>query len=166
MGRVGIGQDSHAFIQGGRKPLVLGGVKIAATGGFSGNSDGDVILHSLCNALSSVIGGDSLSTWSDKMCEAGVKDSKKYVEHVFGKIKKEGYKVANVSVAVEAKKPYIKLVVAAKMKETIAKLLEIDKEQVGITFTSGEDLTPFGKGLGVQSIAAVQIRDDCRNCTC
>lgn len=166
--RIGIGQDSHAFEQGGKKPLVLGGVKIGATGGFSGNSDGDVILHSLCNALSSAIGGDSLSTWSDAMCKKGIRDSKKYVEQIFKKLNGEGYAVSNVSISVEAKKPYIKFVVAAKMKAAIAKLLEIDKKQVGITFTSGEDLTPFGKGLGVQSIAAVILsKDGCSgNCSC
>ncbi len=166
MGRVGIGQDSHRF-DGGKKALVLGGVKIAATGGLSGNSDTDVILHSLCNALSSAIGGDSLSTWSDAMCEAGIKDSRKYVEHIFKKIKKEGYQVSNVSIAVEAKKPYLKLETIKMMKEAIAKLLEIDKKQVGITFTSGEELTPFGQGKGIQSIATVLIHeDDCRDCSC
>ncbi|MDO8486703.1 MAG: 2-C-methyl-D-erythritol 2,4-cyclodiphosphate synthase [Candidatus Curtissbacteria bacterium] len=167
MGRIGIGQDSHVF-DSGKKALVLGGVKITAVGGFIGNSDGDVILHSLCNALSSAIGGDSLSTWSDEMCKKGIKDSKKYVGRIFKKIKEGGYKVGNVSISVEAKRPYIALIVAAKMKEAIAKLLEIDKTQVGITFTSGEGLTPFGKGEGIQSIAAVILSkdDDCRNCSC
>lgn len=160
MDRVGIGQDSHKFSKapvGGRKPLVLGGIKIADSGGLEGNSDGDVILHSLCNALSSAIGGDSLATWSDKMCEQGIKDSKKYVEVIIEKLKDQGYKVENVSVAVEAKKPYIELKTADRMKERIAKLLEINKDQVGITFTSGEGLTPFGKGLGVQSISTVLL---------
>lgn len=156
MVRVGIGQDSHAF-DSGQKALVLGGVKIAQNGGLAGKSDGDVILHSLCNALSSAIGGDSLSTWSDKMCEAGIIDSRKYVEHIFKKIKEEGYEVSNVSISVEAKKPYIELKIANKMKENVAKILEIKKDHVGITFTSGEGLTPFGKGLGIQSICAVLL---------
>ncbi len=156
MDRVGIGQDSHRF-SNSKKPLILGGVKVTLTGGFSGNSDGDVVLHSLCNALSSAIGGDSLSTWSDAMCEAGIADSKKYVGQIFKKIRQLKYRVENVSIAVEAKKPYIELKIAQKMKENIAKLLGIKKEQVGITFTSGEGLTPFGKGEGVQSISQVLI---------
>ncbi|MBI2598743.1 2-C-methyl-D-erythritol 2,4-cyclodiphosphate synthase [Candidatus Curtissbacteria bacterium] len=166
MHRIGLGQDSHRFTKNKNKRLVLGGILVAGSEGLEGNSDTDVILHSLCNALSSAIGGDSMSTWADAMCKAGTRDSRKYVEYVFGKIKKEGYKVANVSISVEAKRPYIKLTLAAKMKETIAKLLEIDKKQVGITFTSGEGLTAFGKGEGMQSIAVVQIRDDCRDCSC
>lgn len=166
MGRVGIGQDSHGF-DNGKKALVLGGVKIAASGGLAGKSDADVILHSLCNALSSAIGGDSLSTWSDKMCEAGIVDSKKYVERIFKKVEAEGYKVENVSISVEAKKPYLKLETTRKMKASIAKILGIEIDQVGITFTSGEGLTAFGKGLGIQSIAAVSLsKDGCGNCSC
>lgn len=155
MDGIGIGQDSHKFTK--NKPLILGGVKVSDRGGLGGDSDSDVILHSLCNALSSAIGGDSLGTWSDDMCQAGIKDSKKYVEAIFAKVKVHKYKVLNVSISVEAKKPFIELEVAGKMKKTIAGLLEIDNRQVGITFTSGEGLTPFGRGLGVQSICLVLL---------
>ena len=158
MDRVGIGQDSHRF--SANKPLILGGVKVAKNGGMAGDSDGDVILHSLCNALSSAMGGDSLSTWSDDMCQRGIKDSKKYVEAIFAKVKVHKYKVLNVSISMEAKKPFIELEAAAKMKKTIADLLGIGNGQVGITFTSGEGLTPFGKGLGVQAICIVLLSHD------
>lgn len=154
--RIGIGQDSHRFSTS-KKPLVMGGVVVSNSGGLDGKSDADVVLHSLCNALSSAIGGDSLSTWSDAMCDAGTTDSKKYVGQIFKKISQREYRVENVSIAVEAKKPYIELKTAGKMKETIAKLLEINTDQIGITFTSGEGLTAFGKGLGIQSICAVLI---------
>lgn len=153
--RVGIGQDSHRFDI--KKPLILGGVRVADVGGLSGNSDSDVILHSLCNALSSGIGGDSLSTWTDKMCRQGIKNSQKYVEVVFKRIKAKKIEVLSVSISVEAKKPFIELAVAAKMKKTIANLLEISPEQVGITFTSGEGLSAFGKGLGIQSTCIVLL---------
>ncbi len=158
MDRVGIGQDSHRF--SANKPLILGGVQVAKAGGLAGDSDGDVILHSLCNALSSAMGGDSLSTWSDDMCQRGIKDSKKYVEAIFAKVKVHKYKVLNVSISMEAKKPFIEPEVAGKVKKTIAGLLEIDNGQVGMTFTSGEGLTPFGKGLGIQSICIVLLSHD------
>lgn len=156
MDRIGIGQDSHRFAKS-KKVLILGGVKVAEKGGLAGNSDSDVILHSLCNALSSAIGGDSLSTWFDEMVEKGIRDSQKAVEYIFRKVKAERYKVENVSISVEAKKPYIDLATVNKMKGIVANLLEINKKQVGITFTSGEGLTPFGRGLGVQSICLVLL---------
>ena len=155
MDRVGIGQDSHKFAK--KKPLILGGVKVADEGGLDGNSDGDVILHSLCNALSSAIGGDSLSTWSDNMCKRGIKDSQKYVDYIFKKVMGQKYKVENVSISVEAKRPYIDLEAVRKMKMVVSKLLEIRNSQVGITFTSGEGLTPFGRGLGIAAICIVLL---------
>ena len=159
MYRIGLGQDSHAFLKSGKKRLVLGGVTVSESGGLSGNSDTDVILHSLCNALSSAIGGDSLSTWSDKMCQEGIKESKKYVEYIFKEVKQKKYKVENVSICIEAKKPRLDLKIIQKIKKNIATLLEIELEQVGITFTSGEQLTAFGQGKGIQSIAQALLHD-------
>jgi len=158
MYRVGLGQDSHSFSKNKKRPMVLGGVRISESGGLIGNSDADVILHSLCNALSSAMGGDSFSTWADEMFKKdGIADSRKYVDEIFRKIKAENFKVANVSVAVEAKKPKISLDVANKMKGEIADLLEISPKQIGITFTSGEGLTSFGQGKGMQSICQVLL---------
>jgi 2-C-methyl-D-erythritol 2,4-cyclodiphosphate synthase len=159
MNRIGLGQDSHAFLTSGKKPLILGGVKISESEGLSGNSDADVILHSLCNALSSAIGGDSLSTWFDAMVSKGVTDSKKAVEYIFNEVKQKKYRVENVSICVEAKKPRLDLKIINKIKENIANLLEINIEQVGITFTSGEGLTPFGCGRGIQSFVHVLLSD-------
>ncbi|OGD95794.1 2-C-methyl-D-erythritol 2,4-cyclodiphosphate synthase [Candidatus Curtissbacteria bacterium RIFCSPLOWO2_01_FULL_41_28] len=159
MYRIGLGQDSHAFLKSGKKRLVLGGVTVSESGGLSGNSDTDVILHSLCNALSSAIGGDSLSTWSDKMCQEGIKGSKKYVEYIFKEVKQKKYKVENVSICIEAKKPRLNLKIINKIKESVANLLEVKTEQVGITFTSGEELTAFGQGKGIQSIAQALLHD-------
>lgn len=157
MYRIGLGQDSHTFKTSGKKPLILGGVKISDSGGLLGSSDGDVILHSLCNALSSSLGGDSLSTWSDEMCQKGIKDSQKYVEYIFKKVKQKRYQVENLTISIEAKKPRLDLKIINKIKKNIANILEIETEQVGITFTSGENLTPFGQGKGIQSISVILL---------
>lgn len=154
--RVGIGIDSHRFSMA-KKPLVLGGVEFSKSGGLEGKSDADVVLHSLCNAVSSALGGDSLSTWSDGLCRQGITDSKEYLKHVAGKASDKKYQVVNVSVAVEAKKPIIELETIHKMKRKIAEILSISNGCVGITFTSGEGLTAFGKGLGIQSISQVLL---------
>jgi 2-C-methyl-D-erythritol 2,4-cyclodiphosphate synthase len=157
--RVGLGQDSHRFTASGEnKPLVLGGVRVDEKGGLEGNSDADVILHSICNAISSAIGGDSLSTWTDDMCnKQGIKDSSLYVEYIFNKVAALNYSVTNISISVEAKKPYLRMEIIHQIKKRIASLLKIKADQVGLTFTSGEDLTAFGQGLGIQAITIVNI---------
>jgi 2-C-methyl-D-erythritol 2,4-cyclodiphosphate synthase len=154
--RVGIGQDSHPFAKT-KKPLVLCGVTYADEQGLEGNSDADVILHALCNALGSSIGKGSLSTYSDKMClEQGITDSREYVKVAYSLVKDLGYRVNNVSIAIEAKKPKLEKRFP-EMKKSIADLLYIKPEDVGITATTGEGLTDFGKGLGIQAIAFVSI---------
>lgn len=162
MNLVGIGQDSHKFLEEKNvKDLILGGVKIESELGIDGNSDGDVIIHSLCNAISSAIGGDSLGTWSDDMClNKGIKDSKEYLKVVMEKMKQFNLSVFNVSIAVEAKRPFIKMEDINKMKEFLAKILEIGVIRVGITFTSGEGLTAFGRGEGIQVISIVNLVTD------
>lgn len=160
MYRTGLGQDSHSFTAvNEKKPLILGGVKIADIGGLKGNSDSDVILHSICNALSSAIGGDSLSTWADKMCkEQSIKDSARYVGYILNKAEDMGYTIINVSISVEAKKPRLEMVIIKSIKNKIASLLKIETDQVGLTFTSGEHLTAFGQGLGIQVLTLINIK--------
>lgn len=156
--RVGLGQDSHAF-DTQKKDLILAGVNFGQSecNGLKGNSDADVILHSICNALSQAIGGRSLATWADKMClEQGIKDSSGYVKVVFEKVKKLGLKINNLGVMIEAKKPRIEPKVDL-MKKSLSQLLELDEQRISITATSGEGLTEFGKGNGIQALTIVSL---------
>jgi len=157
--RIGLGQDSHPFAHQSSKPLVLGGVVILPQGGLKANSDGDVILHSLCNALSSAIGGDSLGTWADELClRQGITDSQVYVKEIVEKLNHFKWEVVNVAIGVEAKKPKLLPPTILKMKQIISELLGISHDQVGITFTSGEGLTAFGKGQGMQALSIVLLQ--------
>lgn len=159
MFRVGLGQDVHPFsAEEENKPFMFGGIKIAEKGGLKGNSDSDVILHSICNALSSAVGGDSLSTWADEMCKKGINDSSSYVEYVFDRVRALKYSVENISISVEAKKPVLKMEVINKIKERIALLLKIGKNQVGLTFISGNGLEEYGQGIGIQALTIVNLR--------
>ncbi len=157
MNKVGIGQDSHKFLkEKGTKDLILGGLKIDYEFGLDSNSDGDVVLHSLCNALSSAIGGESLSTWADKMCQNGIKDSIKYLDLVLEKIKESNYSIGNISIAIEAKNPRLQAEIKS-IKNKLSKVLNINVNQIGITATSGESLTAFGRGEGIQAFSIVNL---------
>lgn len=157
MNKVGIGQDSHRFLKEKKtKELILGGIKIDYDFGLDGNSDADVVIHSLCNALSSAIGGESLSTWADKMYQDGIENSVKYLEVVLEKIKENNYLIGNVSIAIEAKEPKLQSKIE-RMKNKLAEVLNINIKQVGITATSGEGLTAFGKGEGIQAFSIVNL---------
>ena len=154
--RIGLGQDSHRFSIS-PKPLILGGVMLNKTGGLQGNSDGDVIIHSLCNALSSAIGGESLSTWSDSMClDQKITDSREYLKYILN-IVFQKYSIDNISIAIEAQIPRLSPEQKNKIKKSLSFLLKINLDQIGITYTSGEDLTSFGQKQGMQVFSTILL---------
>ena len=158
MFRIGLGQDTHKFDLKSKKPLVLGGIKIPKEIPMKANSDGDVILHSLFNALSSAVGKESIGKYADPLClEQKITDSKEYIKIALKLVKKSEYKINNISIAVEAKKPRITWKQQDEMKKVISKLLKIRSNAVGITFTSGEKLTPFGQGKGIQVFSIISL---------
>lgn len=154
--RVGIGQDSHKFSNNPDKKLFLGGIEIKDEPGLESNSDGDPIMHSVCNALEQAIGNDSFSTYADEMCENGITDSKEYLKYALNHIKDKGYRINNIGISIEAKRPKI-LPVTNDIRKSIADILKIDESSIGINSTSGEDITCFGKGEGIQAFAIVSL---------
>lgn len=159
--RIGLGQDSHKINvkcqKSDFKNLILAGVVIGENLTISADSDGDVIAHALCNALSSACGNRSISFYADPLCKKGVINSFEYIREILKReIWAEGFKVNNVSIAVEAGRPKLEKF-HDQMKANLANVLNIDSDRVGITFTSGEKLTPFGKGGGIQVFCTVSL---------
>lgn len=132
--RYSIGEDSHKLIVG--KKLLLGGVTFAGDVSVDADSDGDVILHALCNAIGGGVGMKSLGSYATPMCRAGIKDSHKYLSRVLDKLKSKKIKIDFVSISVVAKKPKIDLV-GVKIKKSLSVLLGISSENIGITATTG-----------------------------
>ncbi len=154
--RVGLGQDSHRFSHVHEKrPLILGGIEIKDCLGLKGNSDADVILHALFNSLAQLIGWKSLGSHADKMVkEQGITDSKEYLKEPLKKLKEMNYEITTVSITLECKKPKIDPV-SNEIRTSVAKILGIKKEQVGIIATTGERLTAFGRGEGIQAFTVI-----------
>ena len=150
MFRVGFGQDSHRFSSDANRKLVLGGVLIPDARGLDGNSDADVVLHALCRALEQAVGKQ------DEMSRKGINDSREYVKVAKIHVEEAGYRVNNVGLSIEALKPKVDAFCDA-MKNVVAEILDIAPGAVGVNATSGEHLTPFGKGEGIQAFAIVSI---------
>lgn len=155
--RVGFGQDSHRFSLDKGKKLVLGGYIVPNETGLEANSDGDLVLHALFNAISSAIGGNSLGYYADSMLEEGITDSKEYLKVILKKLSGKNMGVNNISISIEARKPRLDSY-TGKIKGSLAKILNIERERIGITCTSGEGLTEFGRGQGMQCLVVVTIK--------
>ena len=156
MFRVGFGQDSHRFSSDANRKLVLGGVLIPDARGLDGNSDADVVLHALCRALEQAVGKQDFSRYADEMSRKGINDSREYVKVAKIHVEEAGYRVNNVGLSIEALKPKVDAFCDA-MKNVVAEILDIAPGAVGVNATSGEHLTPFGKGEGIQAFAIVSI---------
>lgn len=155
--RIGVGLDSHRFSQDGEKGLVLGGVVFSDEVKLVGNSDADVVLHSIFNAVSSGMGWGSISLTADEMClEKGITDSSEYLKVLMKKVWDEGFEVNNLSIVIEGKQPKIEPKVEV-MKNAISEILKIEKSRIGITATSGEGLSDVGRGLGLQCHVNVSL---------
>jgi 2-C-methyl-D-erythritol 2,4-cyclodiphosphate synthase len=157
--RTGIGQDSHRFLPpDSTKPCIIGGVIFDDVPGFNANSDGDVVLHAICNAISSLTGILILGNIADDLClKDGITDSEVYLVEAM-KTLEEQY-VTHVAVTIEGKKPKFKHRLI-DMRKNIARIMRLETSQVGITATSGEGLTDFGCGDGVQVFAIVTTMEN------
>lgn len=152
-----IGQDSHRFEpEGSKKALILGGVHIPDARGLDGNSDADVVLHALTNAISGLSGVNILGRVSDDLCvRQGITDSRAYLAKALETLKE--YRIVHVSISIEAKKPHLSEHIPA-MRESIASLVSLTPAHVGITATTGEGLTGFGRGEGIQALVIVSAQ--------
>lgn len=159
MFRVGFGQDSHKFSEGKDKKLILGGVEIKGEKGMKANSDGDVIIHAICAGIEQALGRVNFSVYSDEMCKIGITDSAEYLKVAMKHIKEDGYNINNLGISVEAKRPKI-LPIEDKIKNRLAEILEIEKSQIGINATTGEELTAFGRGEGIQVFVIISLVKD------
>lgn len=156
--RTGIGQDSHRFLSpDSNKPCVIAGLIFEEVPGFNANSDGDVVFHAICNAITSLTGVLILGDIADDLClKDGITDSEVYLLEAMKTLGKQ--KVSHVAITIEAKKPKFKERLL-EMRVSIARVMGLDISQVGITATTGEGLTDFGCGDGIQSFAIVTTEE-------
>ena len=152
--KVAIGQDSHRIdYENKDKRLLLGGVVFNEDYSLSGNSDADVVLHAITNAVSGVTCKNILGKVSDEMCKNGIKDSEEYLKEA---LKYLDEKIVHLSISIECKVPKISPKIE-EMRKNIARILNISENCIGITATTGEGLTEFGKGNGINVFACITV---------
>lgn len=156
--KTGLGLDSHRFVEGETdKAFVLGGLVFDDVPALSGNSDADVILHALTDAISGVTGRTVIGVVADEMCQRGITDSKEYLKVALEDL--GDWQLSHVSIALECKRPKIDPKVPV-LRESIAGLLGLTVDDVCITATTGEKLNDVGRGLGIHATVIVTAVQD------
>jgi len=155
--RIGSGVDVHAFGPGDH--LMLGGVRIAHTRGVVAHSDGDVVLHALCDALLGAAGlGDIGQHFPDSDPRWKGAASARFVSAVLAMLRARGLAVVNADVTVIAEAPRVGPHREAICRE-VARLLEVAAERVNVKATTTERLGFLGCGEGIAAQAVVLLSE-------
>lgn len=153
--RVGTGYDVHKLVEG--RDLILGGVKIPHTTGLLGHSDADVLLHAIMDAmLGAVAMGDIGKHFPDTDPAYKGASSMKLLEHVYQLICESGYVVGNIDATIIAQRPKLRPYIE-EMEKNIAKVLQIDANQINVKATTEEQLGFTGRmeGISTQAICCL-----------
>ncbi|GLQ31156.1 2-C-methyl-D-erythritol 2,4-cyclodiphosphate synthase [Litoribrevibacter albus] len=156
--RIGHGYDVHAFGPG--ELITLGGVKISHTHGFVAHSDGDVLIHALCDALLGAAAlGDIGQHFPDTSSEFENIDSRKLLRHVMELLKDRGYWVINVDCTIVAQAPKMAPHID-QMRVLLASDLAITQADINVKATTTEKLGFVGRKEGVEAHAVVLIANE------
>ena len=153
--RIGHGYDAHKFIEG--KPLVLGGVTIPYEKGLLAHSDGDAVIHALCDALLGAAAmGDIGKHFPDTDPDFRNIDSRILIRKVNGLIKERGYKPGNADITILAQAPKL-MPYIDEMRKLLAQDLDVSIDEVSIKATTTEGMGFVGRKEGVAVYAVVMI---------
>lgn len=153
--RIGQGFDVHKF--GGPGPVVLGGVAIEHEFGLLAHSDGDVVLHALCDALLGALAlGDIGQLFPDTDLAYKGADSKKLLQEVYQRVTEQGYQLVNADITVMAEVPKLKPH-NTRIRECIGELLGAPVSAISVKATTTEQLGFTGRQEGIACQATVLL---------
>ncbi len=146
--RVGLGYDLHRLVEG--RPLVLGGVTIPFDRGEDGHSDGDALLHAITDALLGASGLGDIGEFfppSDEKWKGA--DSRALLQAAWSAARDAGWRIENLDAVIALQAPKF-LPWRQAVRDSIAGVLEIDRERVFVKAKTGEGLGPVGKSEAVE----------------
>jgi len=153
--RVGNGFDAHRFKPG--VALVLGGVTIPFERGLEAHSDGDVVLHALCDAILGALAlGDLGQHFPDKDAQYRGIDSRILLRHVAGLMQDAGYRLVNADLTVIAQAPKLAAYIQ-DMRQRITDDLHAAIDSVSVKATTTERLGFTGREEGIAALATVML---------
>ena len=149
--RVGQGVDVHPF--DASRPLILGGVRIAESGGLAGHSDADAVLHAITDALLGCAGAGDIGQYFPSTDERWRDaDSTRFIAEAKRLLDSMGAEIANVDVTIIAQQPKLAPHRDA-MVASIMKILSLEKGRVNVKATTTDHLGFIGRGEGICAMA-------------
>lgn len=154
--RIGQGYDVHRLAEG--ETLWLGGILISHTKGTVAHSDGDVLIHTICDALLGALNlGDIGTHFPDSSDNFKDIDSKILLKKTYNLVKEKGYELVNIDSTISAQQPKLKPYIP-EMENTIAEVLRVESGQVSVKATTTEKLGFEGREEGISANAVVLLK--------
>ncbi len=145
--RIGHGFDVHALGPGDH--VTLGGVRIPHTRGLQAHSDGDVLIHALCDALLGAAGlGDIGQLFPDTDARHAGRDSREFLDEVLRRLRQRELVVGNVDATIIAERPKLAKHIP-EMRSRLAQQLQVAVDAVNIKATTHEKIGALGRGEGI-----------------
>ena len=156
--RVGQGYDVHRLADG--ESFWLGGIQIEHYKGTVAHSDGDVLIHAICDALLGALKlGDIGTHFPDSSNQYKNIDSKILLQKVNAMIVEKGFQIVNIDSTISAQQPKLKPYIP-DMEKAMAKVLGINPDQVSVKATTTEKLGFEGREEGISASAIVLLKED------
>jgi len=153
--RTGIGYDVHKLVED--KSLTIGGIKIPYAKGSLGHSDGDVLIHAICDALLGAVNLRDIGFhFPDTSAEYKGIDSKILLQKVVKLVREKGFEIGNIDSIIVLQKPKIKDYIP-QMKQILAETMPISEEDISVKATTTEQLGFTGREEGIVAYANVLI---------
>jgi len=153
--RTGLGWDVHRLAVG--RPMILGGVTIPSEMGLEGHSDADILLHAITDAvLGAAALGDIGMHFPDTDPKWKGAGSAQFLEHAVSLVRGLGYSIVNVDSTVILERPKLKDFRLA-IRESLAKILDLDPDRVSVKFKTAERVGPVGEGKSAEAQAIVTL---------
>ena len=153
--RTGIGYDVHQLKEG--IPLWLGGIEVPHSKGLEGHSDADVLIHAICDALLGAAAlGDIGQHFPDSDPSYKGIDSKLLLKRVCQLLDGKGWHISNIDAILIMQRPKVATYIP-KMRECLAKVMEVSVEDLSIKATTTEHLGFEGREEGISALAVAQI---------
>ncbi len=155
--RVGIGFDVHALAEG--ESLWLGGVLIPHRKGTVAHSDGDVVIHAICDAMLGALKLRDIGThFPDNEAEFKNIDSKILLRRTYDLVREKGWTIVNIDSSISAQQPKLKPFIP-EMEKVMADVLRVDVDCVSVKATTTEKLGFEGREEGISVTAVVLLQN-------
>jgi len=152
--KIGHGYDSHRYKNGSH--IIIGGVNISSKRSIVAHSDGDILIHAICDALLGAAGKGDLGLYFDDSAEYENMDSSIFLKQIMTIIKKDGFSVVNIDATIVAEEPRISKH-AAKIEKSLSKIMQLNIDQINVKSKSNDKLGYIGRNEGIESYVTLLI---------